>query len=106
RPAGARQGEELMFPAERPRRLRRTELIRGMVRETRLSTRGFIYPMFVCPGTRVRDEISSMPGVYRQSPDCIVEECKEVESLGIPSVMLFGIPEKKDARGSEAWSPT
>jgi len=95
-----------MFPVERPRRLRRTEAIRGLVRETRLTTRGFIYPMFVCPGSGVRVEISSMPGVYRQSPDRLVEECREVESLGIPAVMLFGIPEHKDERGSEAWSPT
>ena len=94
-----------MFPIERPRRLRRTEAIRGLVRETRLNTRGFIYPMFVCPGSGVRVEISSMPGVYRQSPDRLVEECREVESLGIPAVMLFGIPEHKDERGSEAWSP-
>ncbi|HEY4580476.1 MAG TPA: porphobilinogen synthase [Candidatus Acidoferrales bacterium] len=95
-----------MFPVERPRRLRRTEAIRGLVRETRLTTRGFIYPMFVCPGSGVRVEISSMPGVYRQSPDRLVEECREVESLGIPAVMLFGIPEHKDERGSEAWSPS
>jgi porphobilinogen synthase len=95
-----------MFPVERPRRLRRTEAIRGMVRETRVSTRGFIYPMFVCPGSGVRVEISSMPGVYRQSPDKLLEECREVESLGIPSVMFFGIAEQKDERGSEAWSPT
>jgi porphobilinogen synthase len=95
-----------MFPVERPRRLRRTEAIRGLVRETRLTTRGFIYPMFVCPGSGVRVEISSMPGVFRQSPDRLVEECREVESLGIPAVMLFGIPDHKDERGSEAWSPT
>ena len=94
-----------MFPSERPRRLRRTEAIRGMVRETRVSTRGYIYPMFVCPGSSVRVEIGSMPGVYRQSPDRMLEECREVESLGIPAVMLFGIAEKKDERGSEAWSP-
>src|SRR5262249_13220169 len=105
--AHSRKREDvLMFPAERPRRLRRTEAIRSMVRETRLSTRGFIYPMFVCPGTGVRVEISSMPGVFRQSPDKALEECREVEALGIPAVMLFGIAEKKDARGSEAWSPT
>jgi porphobilinogen synthase len=94
-----------MFPVQRPRRLRRTEAIRSMVRETRLSTRGFIYPMFVGPGSGVRVEIGSMPGVCRQSPDKMLEECREVEALGIPAVMLFGIAEKKDARGSEAWSP-
>ena len=95
-----------MFPIERPRRLRRTEAIRGMVRETELSTRGFVYPMFVCPGSGMRVEISSMPGIHQQSVDQFVEECREVESLGIPAVILFGIPEHKDERGSEAASPT
>jgi porphobilinogen synthase len=96
----------MTFPMQRPRRLRRSEAIRSMVRETRLSTRGFVYPMFVCPGTGVRTEIGSMPGVYQQSVDCFLEECREVESLGIPAVILFGIPEHKDERGSEAASPT
>jgi porphobilinogen synthase len=96
----------MSFPVQRARRLRRTEAIRGMVRETRLSTRGFVYPMFVCPGAGARVEISSMPGVYQQSADRLVEECREVEALGIPAVILFGIPEHKDERGSEAYSPT
>jgi porphobilinogen synthase len=96
----------MTFPMQRPRRLRRTEAIRSMVRETRLTTRGFVYPMFVCPGTGVRNEISSMPGVYQQSPDQLVEECREVESLGIPAVILFGIPDHKDARGTEASLPS
>ncbi len=96
----------MTFPVERPRRLRRTEALRGMVRETRLTTRGFVYPMFVCPGTNVRNEVSSMPGVYQQSVDYFLEECREVESLGIPAIILFGVPEQKDERGSEAWSPT
>ena len=96
----------MAFPVQRPRRLRRNAAIRGMVRETRLSTQGFIYPMFACPGSGVRKEISSMPGVAQQSPDKIVEECREVEGLGIPAVMLFGLPEHKDEVGSEAWSPT
>ncbi|PMY95073.1 porphobilinogen synthase, partial [Pseudomonas sp. FW305-124] len=86
----------MSFPIQRPRRLRGSELLRGMVRETRLTTAGFIYPMFVCPGTNVRKEVGSMPGVYQQSVDQIVEECREVESLGIPSVILFGLPESKD----------
>jgi porphobilinogen synthase len=77
-----------------------------MVRETRLTTRGFVYPMFVCPGTNIRNEVGSMPGVYQQSVDCFLEECREVESLGIPAIILFGVPEQKDERGSEAWSPT
>src|SRR5579863_10110431 len=90
----------MSFPTHRPRRLRRSEALRGLVRETRLTTAGFIYPMFVCPGTAVRQEVSSMPGVYQQSVDKIVEECREVESLGIPGVILFGLPESKDPRGA------
>jgi porphobilinogen synthase len=89
----------MSFPTHRGRRLRRNEALRGLVRETRLSAAGLIYPMFVCPGQRVRLEVSSMPGIFQQSADQIVEECREVESLGIPGVILFGLPEKKDARG-------
>ena len=90
----------MSFPTHRPRRLRRSEALRGLVRETRLTTAGFIYPMFVCPGTNVRKEVSSMPDVFQQSVDKIVEECREVESLGIPAVILFGLPESKDPRGA------
>jgi porphobilinogen synthase len=75
-----------------------------MVRETQLSTHGLVYPMFACPGKNIRIEVSSMPGVYQQSPDQIVEECREVAGLGIPAVILFGLPEEKDATGSEASS--
>jgi porphobilinogen synthase len=89
----------MSFPTHRGRRLRRNEALRGLVRETRLSAAGLIYPMFVCPGQKMRQEVSSMPGVFQQSADQIVEECREVESLGIPGVILFGLPEKKDARG-------
>jgi porphobilinogen synthase len=89
----------MSFPTHRPRRLRRNGALRSLVRETRLSSAGLIYPMFVCPGQKVRREVSSMPGVFQQSADEIVEECREVESLGIPGVILFGLPEKKDARG-------
>ena len=92
----------MSFPIDRPRRLRRTEALRGLVRETRLSAAGFIYPMFVCPGNKVRKAVSSMPGIYQQSADQIVEECREVETLGIPGVILFGLPEKKDARGASS----
>lgn len=94
----------MSFPVHRPRRLRRNELLRGLVRETRLSTAGFIYPMFVCPGSNTRKEVGSMPGVFQQSADQIVEECREVESLGIPAIILFGLPETKDARGSSSVS--
>jgi porphobilinogen synthase len=92
----------MSFPIDRPRRLRRTEALRGLVRETRLSAAGFIYPMFVCPGNKVRKEVSSMPGICQQSADQIVEECREVEALGIPGIILFGLPEKKDARGASS----
>jgi porphobilinogen synthase len=95
----------MSFPTHRPRRLRRSEALRGFVRETRLSTSGLIYPMFACPGKNVRTEVSSMPGVYQQSPDKIVEECCEVADLGVPAVILFGLPEHKDETGSEAANP-
>src|SRR5271156_6744980 len=95
----------MTFPIHRPRRLRRTEALRDLVRETRISAAGLIYPMFACPGNKVRIEVSSMPGVYQQSPDQIVEECREVADLGIPAVILFGLPERKDETGSEAASP-
>jgi porphobilinogen synthase len=92
------------FPLHRPRRLRRSEAIRGLVRETQVSAHGLVYPMFACPGTKVRTEVSSMPGIFQQSPDQIVEECREVAGLGIPAVILFGLPERKDETGSEAAS--
>ena len=89
----------MSFPLHRPRRLRRTEKLRNLVRERDINTAGLIYPMFVCPGRNVRHEVDSMPGVYQQSADAIVEECREVESLGISGVILFGLPETKDPRG-------
>jgi porphobilinogen synthase len=92
----------MSFPMHRPRRLRRTELIRSMVRETEISVNDFIYPLFVCPGKRVKKEIRSMPGVYQMSVDEIVRECREVVRLGIPAIILFGIPEAKDEQGSHA----
>jgi len=95
----------MTFPTHRPRRLRRSEALRGFVRETRLSTSGLVYPMFACPGTKVRTEVSSMPEIFQQSVDQIVEECREVAGLGIPAVILFGLPDKKDEVGSEASDP-
>ena len=89
----------MSFPSHRPRRLRRTEKLRNLVRERDINTAGLIYPMFVCPGRKVRHAVDSMPGVYQQSADAIVEECREVESLGISGVILFGLPETKDPRG-------
>jgi porphobilinogen synthase len=85
--------------------LRRTEVLRALVRETELSTRSLVFPLFVCPGAKVKDEILSMPGNHRWSVDLLVEECKAVADLGIPAVMLFGIPEKKDEVGSGAYDP-
>jgi porphobilinogen synthase len=82
--------------------LRRSEALRGFVRETQLSTNGLVYPLFVCPGASVRNEVSSMPGVYQLSVDRLIEECREVADLGIPAVILFGLPERKDETGSEA----
>jgi porphobilinogen synthase len=89
------------------RRLRRTRMtatLRSMVRETELSKNDFIYPLFVCPGTKVKKAVSSMPGVYQHSVDEIVRECVDIKSLGIPAVILFGIPEHKDESGSEAYN--
>ncbi len=96
----------MTFPTQRPRRLRRSEILRSLVRETRLSTAGFVYPMFVCPGSKVRKEVSSMPGVFQQSVDHIIEECREVATLGISAVILFGLPETKDATGASSLSAT
>jgi porphobilinogen synthase len=93
---------ELLF---RPRRLRRSETLRRMVQETQLRVEDLIYPMFVAPGQGVRQEIPSMPGVFRLSPEKLVEEAKAVAGLGIPAVLLFGLPRKKDETGSEAASP-
>jgi porphobilinogen synthase len=92
----------MSFPTHRPRRLRRTEALRNLVRETRISTAGLIYPMFVCPGTKVRQPVSSMPGIAQQSVDQLLEDAREVEQLGIPGIILFGLPESKDATGSSS----
>lgn len=94
----------MYFPAYRPRRLRRTKTIRDLVTETRLSPDEFIYPMFAAPGKGVREEVSSMPGIYKQSIDNIVKEAREAAALGIKSVLLFGIPEHKDETGSEGYA--
>ncbi len=91
-------------PMYRPRRLRANENIRRMVRETSISPDDFIYPLFVTHGKGVKKEISSMPGNFQQSIDNIVKDCDEIRSLGIPAVILFGIPEHKDETGSEAYS--
>src|SRR5574340_1281311 len=94
----------MYFPQYRPRRMRANETIRRMVRETTLSPDNFIYPLFVTHGKGVKKEIDSMPGDYQQSVDNLVRDCEETFKLGIPSVILFGIPEHKDETGSEAYS--
>jgi len=91
------------FPLYRPRRTRRTETLRRMVRETLLSPDHLIYPLFAVHGKGVRKEISSMPGVFHLSVDGIVAECREAWALGIPSVILFGLPHHKDERATEAY---
>ncbi len=96
----------MYFPNYRPRRLRRNENLRRMIRETHLRVDDLIYPMFSAFGENIRQEISSMPGIYQQSIDNIVIEAKEVYDLGIPAVILFGIPETKDAVGSDAYCET
>ncbi|MEC4686655.1 MAG: porphobilinogen synthase [Nitrospirota bacterium] len=94
-----------MFPAHRPRRLRNSESIRRMVRETILSSDDFIYPLFVTFGKGVKKPISSMPGCYQESVDEVVKTAKKAYSLGIPGIILFGIPEHKDETGSSAFDP-
>jgi porphobilinogen synthase len=93
------------FPRQRLRRLRQSEPLRRMVRETRLSTLDLIYPLFVTEGRDRREEIDAMPGQYRLSVDLLVKEASEVRVLGIPAVILFGIPERKDERGTAAYDP-
>ncbi|MCD6582675.1 MAG: porphobilinogen synthase [Desulfuromusa sp.] len=96
----------MYFPSYRPRRLRRNENIRRMVRETHLRVDDLIYPMFSAFGENIKKEISSMPGIYQQSIENIIIEAQEVFDLGIPAVVLFGIPETKDAVGSDAYCET
>jgi len=91
------------FPSTRLRRLRRTAASRALVRETRLSPEQFIAPLFVRKGQGLREPISSLPGVSRLSPDEVVAEAQELRGLGVPAVLLFGLPERKDDTGSEAW---
>jgi porphobilinogen synthase len=94
----------MAFPLNRPRRLRRTDVLRRMVRETRLSPDNLIQPLFVCPGRGVNNPIKSMPGVAQMSPDVAARAAREIAASGVPAVILFGLPEHKDAIGSEAWS--
>ena len=94
----------MTFPITRMRRLRRSEQMRNFVRETRLTPDSFVYPMFVCPGEGVRKEVGSMPGVHNLSVDEAVKEARELKSLGVPSTLLFGLPESKDEVATGAWA--
>jgi len=96
---------DTILPVERFRRLRRTEALRRLVRETRLSPEGFVYPLFVVHGSGVRNAIPSMPGQHQLSVDQLAAEAAELRSLGIPAVLLFGIPSAKDEQGSGAYAP-
>lgn len=93
----------MTYPQERPRRLRRTPALRRLVRENELSAKNFVLPLFVEPGTGVKREIASMPGVFNLSPDTALELAKEAAGLGVAGVILFGLPAHKDAVGSSAW---
>ncbi|MEW6520689.1 MAG: porphobilinogen synthase [Thermodesulfobacteriota bacterium] len=92
----------MVFPDYRPRRFRRNAQLRSLIRETRLSSEQFIYPLFIMPGKGIKEEVPSMPGVFRQSVDQLGKEARELKALGLNHVILFGLPEKKDPMGSGA----
>jgi len=94
----------MAFPTNRMRRLRRTETLRALVRETRLTPESFVYPLFICPGTGIRKEVRSMPGVFNLSVDEAVKEVRATRALGVLSIILFGLPEKKDEVATGAWA--
>ena len=94
----------MAFPITRLRRLRRSEQLRSIVRETHLTPEAFVYPIFVCPGEGVRKEVRSMPGVFNLSVDEAVKEAREAHSLGVASIILFGLPQSKDEVASGAWA--
>lgn len=96
---------ENKFNFKRFRRLRYNPIVRDMIRETVLSKNDLIYPLFVVPGEKVKNPVKSMPGVFQHSIDTLVDECKEVRDIGIPAIIIFGIPEHKDEQGSEAYDP-
>jgi len=93
------------FPAYRPRRLRRSEALRRLVRETRVDAAQLVQPLFVVPGRGVEKPVASMPGIAQRSVERTAEECRRLRDLGVPAVILFGVPERKDARGSGATDP-
>jgi len=93
----------MAFPQMRMRRLRRSEPLRALVRETAIDPGDFVYPLFLCPGEGIRREVGSMPGVFNVSVDEAVREAEQVASLGVGGLLLFGLPESKDERGAGAW---
>ena len=93
-----------MYPTKRLRRLRYNPIVRDMVRETQLNKSDLIYPLFVVEGKNIKKEVKSMPGVYQMSVDIVVQECKELVELGVPAIILFGIPDHKDEQGSGAYA--
>src|ERR1700716_744494 len=93
----------MTFPVTRLRRLRRSDPLRTLVCQTRLTPEAFVYPLFVCPGEGVRKEVRSMPGVFNLSVDEAVKEARQTHALGVPSVILFGLPDKKDEVATGAW---
>jgi len=95
----------MAFPTNRPRRLRTTATMRRLVAENSLSVNDLVYPLFTCPGTNVKEPIPSMDGCFHISPDIIAEEAKQINALGIPAVLIFGLPEGKDATGSQSADP-
>ncbi len=95
----------MSFPTQRPRRLRQHDILRRLVRETQLTPRCFVVPLFVCPGEGVRREIAEMPGCHVMSVDAIVDEARGLAPLGVSGVMLFGVPDRKDETGSSAHDP-
>ena len=96
----------MAFPVHRMRRMRNDKNTRRLIRETSLSVNDLIMPLFVCPGKNIKNEISSMPGNYHMSVDVLVDECKRIRDLGLPGIILFGLPEKKDLTGSDSFSET
>ena len=93
----------MTFPAQRMRRMRRTEPLRALVRETALEPGDLVYPLFICPGKGVRNPVGSMPGVFNLSVDEAVREAEDAAQLGLGGLLLFGLPEKKDEQGTGAW---
>src|SRR5260221_11060787 len=94
----------MTFPVTRLRRMRQSDSLRSLVRETRLTPTSFIYPLFVCPGEGVRKEISSMPGVFNISVDEAVKEAREAKQLGVGGIILFGLPGSKEEVATGAWA--